>query len=219
MFIYIYEKCLHHLSLYKLVTVLICTLAQMYIPWPIPGPMSFSHMVLSLSLCVDFSDYIFSCVWCNWSFMICDRKILQYGHDITWSVCFKSFHLKFLSIDHVVMEYIKQNRSTWYCSHCLINIFPFKNLENEIDFMSTVHESPIKGSLIYLSDKIVLYVEYNLRIQMRIICVCFMFVWLNSCYQCGIWSMLSTETRPGGRLNKKDGLTRYGNSHVKDKTS
>ena len=28
---------------------------------------------------------------------------------------------------------------------------------------------------------------------------------------------LSTE--PGGRLNKKDGLTRYGDSHVKDKTS
>ena len=26
-------------------------------------------------------------------------------------------------------------------------------------------------------------------------------------------------SRPGGRLNKKDGLTRYGDSHVKDKTS
>ena len=25
--------------------------------------------------------------------------------------------------------------------------------------------------------------------------------------------------RTRGRLNKKDGLTRYGNSHVKDKTS
>ena len=24
---------------------------------------------------------------------------------------------------------------------------------------------------------------------------------------------------PGGRLNKKDGLNRYGDSHVKDKTS
>ena len=24
---------------------------------------------------------------------------------------------------------------------------------------------------------------------------------------------------PGGRLNMKDGLTRYGDSHVKDKTS
>ena len=27
------------------------------------------------------------------------------------------------------------------------------------------------------------------------------------------------ENAPGGRLNKKDGLTRYGDSHVKDKTS
>ena len=27
------------------------------------------------------------------------------------------------------------------------------------------------------------------------------------------------ESRAGGRLNKKDGLTRYGDSHVKDKTS
>ena len=29
----------------------------------------------------------------------------------------------------------------------------------------------------------------------------------------------SLHKRPGGRLNKKDGLTRYGDSHVKDKTS
>ena len=27
------------------------------------------------------------------------------------------------------------------------------------------------------------------------------------------------EHQSGGRLNKKDGLTRYGDSHVKDKTS
>ena len=32
-------------------------------------------------------------------------------------------------------------------------------------------------------------------------------------------STVSTFWEPGGRLNKKDGLTRYGNSHVKDKTS
>ena len=30
---------------------------------------------------------------------------------------------------------------------------------------------------------------------------------------------LSSAKQSGGRLNKKDGLTRYGNSHVKDKTS
>ena len=27
------------------------------------------------------------------------------------------------------------------------------------------------------------------------------------------------QLEPGGRLNKKDGLPRYGDSHVKDKTS
>ena len=34
------------------------------------------------------------------------------------------------------------------------------------------------------------------------------------------WSRQTDEKRskPGGRLNKKDGLTRYGDSHVKDKT-
>ena len=29
----------------------------------------------------------------------------------------------------------------------------------------------------------------------------------------------ATASPPGGRLNKKDGLSRYGDSHVKDKTS
>ena len=33
--------------------------------------------------------------------------------------------------------------------------------------------------------------------------------------QRGSWG----QNEPGGRLNKKDGLTRYGDSHVKDKTS
>ena len=31
--------------------------------------------------------------------------------------------------------------------------------------------------------------------------------------------MRTCEPEAGGRLNKKDGLTRYGDSHVKDKTS
>ena len=33
------------------------------------------------------------------------------------------------------------------------------------------------------------------------------------------YNYMSLPEIPGGRLNKKDGLTRYGNSHVKDKTS
>ena len=33
------------------------------------------------------------------------------------------------------------------------------------------------------------------------------------------YCLLNHKSLPGGRLNKKDGLTRYGDSHVKDKTS
>ena len=34
-----------------------------------------------------------------------------------------------------------------------------------------------------------------------------------------LWDSLLSVRCSGGRLNKKDGLTRYGDSHVKDKTS
>ena len=40
---------------------------------------------------------------------------------------------------------------------------------------------------------------------------------VNKSTGCNYTSMPKTQT--GGRLNKKDGLTRYGDSHVKDKTS
>ena len=40
----------------------------------------------------------------------------------------------------------------------------------------------------------------------------------NRCHECE-YDDVSTVSDPGGRLNKKDGLTSYGNSHVKDKTS
>ena len=38
-------------------------------------------------------------------------------------------------------------------------------------------------------------------------------MFVSRCNVCG------SRRHPGGRLNKKDGLTRYGDSHVKDKTS
>ena len=53
---------------------------------------------------------------------------------------------------------------------------------------------------------------------MQTLYVCCMYMYDNKAiwieYKDSNWRMY-----PGGRLNKKDGLTRYGNSHVKDKTS
>ena len=42
-------------------------------------------------------------------------------------------------------------------------------------------------------------------------------VWPPESFNCNQFEGSNLET--GGRLNKKDGLTRYGDSHVKDKTS
>ena len=38
-------------------------------------------------------------------------------------------------------------------------------------------------------------------------------------HECQIVDLRLRNKISGGRLNKKDGLTRYGDSHVKDKTS
>ena len=44
-------------------------------------------------------------------------------------------------------------------------------------------------------------------------------IYVTCCFNMVISKYGNTLSTAGGRLNKKDGLTRYGNSHVKDKTS
>ena len=51
---------------------------------------------------------------------------------------------------------------------------------------------------------------------LNFLCIGSMRLWLHL-HECAF--MTSLMMSPGGHLNKKDGLTRYGNSHVKDKTS
>ena len=45
--------------------------------------------------------------------------------------------------------------------------------------------------------------------------------WFNTINMIRYWynAYVDSNVDTGGRLNKKDGLTRYGDSHVKDKTS
>ena len=52
------------------------------------------------------------------------------------------------------------------------------------------------------------YVSYRLSVTV-----------MGDCRGWGCVQPVTVSISPGGRLNKKDGLTRYGNSHVKDKTS
>ena len=56
--------------------------------------------------------------------------------------------------------------------------------------------------------------EFIIEIVWKIYFALILIVIVRSCH-----NFAYVMTAPGGRLNKKDGLTRYGNSHVKDKTS
>ena len=69
-------------------------------------------------------------------------------------IVFCNLSLKCISIVPEDIEYIELHRNDWYCSCCLVDLFPFNNLENETD-------SPASGSLRYLSDKMFLPFELN----------------------------------------------------------
>ena len=76
-----------------------------------------------------------------------------------------------------------------------------------------------EGSTFYFSIRSI----YIIKIQQTILViwckVCVIFCWIKKCKICRcIHDCLSCLTS-GGRLNMKDGLTRYGDSHVEDKTS
>ena len=132
-------------------------------PW---SHIFFSYSTVSLVICC-LQWWQFQCVWSISTVMImdkcwiCDHKILQNAHDVSCSLCFKCYHLKCISIHPKIRENIMQNQRTWYCSLCLINLFPFNNQEDETDCMAGIHESPSKVSLRYSSDEIFLPFELN----------------------------------------------------------
>ena len=85
-----------------------------------------------------------------------------------------------------------------YTNHLLVTTvidwFSWNHLQEVID-KSYIAMGPWKKTFLNLKSGLCLYIMVHLQAQ-----------------QWASWS-------PGGRLNKKDGLTRYGDSHVKDKTS
>ena len=93
--------------------------------------------------------------------LICTRKIVQHAHNISCSLCSVTYHLKCISIVPEDTEYIELHRDDWYCSCCLLNLFPLNNLENVTDLMSAINYSLGSDSLRYLSDKIFLPFQSN----------------------------------------------------------
>ena len=64
-----------------------------------------------------------ACITCN--------KTVNHRNSITCAQCFKPIHLKCNNLNFVDDQFIKNSNSSWFCSNCSNNIFPFTNITNE----------------------------------------------------------------------------------------
>ena len=96
-------------------------------------------------------------------YYICVKNILTHARKVTCCICHKLFHVKCISLSPEYMISIQDNSESWYCTYCIQTVFPFNNIEDDIDFFAEIEQSssPDK-SLMYLSDN--LLIPFELKI-------------------------------------------------------
>ena len=91
---------------------------------------------------------------------ICTKKILSHAKKIHCSVCYAVHHIKCISIDPVIIAHLEDRNESWYCSICLIDIFPYNAIADDDEFVSAITSNSTM-SLNYLSDKLFMPFELN----------------------------------------------------------
>ena len=93
---------------------------------------------------------------------ICVKNILTHARKVTCCICQKIFHVKCISLSPEYMISIQDNSESWYCTYCIQTVFPFNNIEDDIDFLAEIEQSSSADkSLMYLSDKLLIPFELN----------------------------------------------------------
>ena len=90
---------------------------------------------------------------------ICIKKILPHAKKLLCAVCYTAHHIKCISIDPIAIAQLEAEKELWYCSNCLIEIFPYNGIANDDEFASTISCTTL--SLNYLSDKLFVPFELN----------------------------------------------------------
>ena len=62
---------------------------------------------------------------------ICSKLILAHSWQIECKICYSSYHMKCLSLCTDDYEHMRANTATWYCSSCIIQIFPLNTIEED----------------------------------------------------------------------------------------
>ena len=61
----------------------------------------------------------------------CSKLILAHSWQIECKICYSSYHMKCLSLCTDDHEHMRANIATWYCSSCIIQIFPSNTIEED----------------------------------------------------------------------------------------
>ena len=103
--------------------------------------------------------------------LICKKLFLSHSKKVKCCLCLGRYHLNCISLSSDIINYIQDNEQTWYCSLCITEIFPFNNIEDDIEFVSTIEATTLPGnSLCYLSEKVFIPFELNDKDHSSLLC-------------------------------------------------
>ena len=75
--------------------------------------------------------------------------------------CLCCYHIKCITSSIDFTEEILADAQHWLCHFCLTSIFPFNNIEEDLEFIGTIDDLSHRDTLKYISDKLFIPFELN----------------------------------------------------------
>ena len=114
------------------------------------------------------------------------RKFFTHSRKVTCQSCKLASHMNCITVSRDHKKYIDDNKDTWYCFSCNFCIFPFNNIDEDIQFMAALKEmsSTCENALCYLSDKLFCHLNWMTKITPSLVTqtqICITIIlWINS---------------------------------------
>ena len=84
--------------------------------------------------------------------------------------CLCCYHIKCITLSIDFTEEILADAQHWLCHLCLTSIFPFNNIEEDLEFIGTIDDLSHRDTLKYVSDKLFIPFELNDQDHSSILC-------------------------------------------------
>ena len=81
------------------------------------------------------------------------------------------YHLNCILLSSEEINDIKDNQQTWFCSPCIAEVFPFNQIEDDVEFVATIEDITVSGTaMCYLSEKVFIPFELNDKDHSSLLC-------------------------------------------------